>query len=92
VSKKKYIKAANGTLVLESDVEEIRKLNKEIVKLISSRTDNIQIIIESLINTILFYVFNATPRIKLSILRGALTVLYGHWKSKIDESVEDILN
>jgi hypothetical protein len=80
-SDKKYLKAADGSLVPAENIYEMRKLYKMIVATIeSSGIKNITIVIDALVNALLLYTFKALPRIELNKLKIALENLYKHWQ------------
>lgn len=79
----KLEKAANNTLISLNYVEKTRKIYDKIIKVTITHSDDVQSIIEALVNAIMFYIFSSRPKIKLSVLRGAITVLYNDWENKI---------
>ena len=91
LNKDGYTKAANGTLVSSKEVKKIKKLYRKIIDVTMPSAADVSTIIEALLNALLFYIFNSTPRIQLSKLCGACTVLYNYWAQAIKNN-GDIFN
>lgn len=78
------VRAANGRMVSQEEVEKTQELYKKIVETIRANSTDVVIIIDALTNALLFYCFNSSPRILLATLMEGVGVLYGHWKEHIE--------
>lgn len=85
------VQAANGNLIPKENVEQMRHIYIEILSVIrTSGIKNINIILDALLNSILYYSFNCDKRIKLDKIIEATNLLYAWWEKHMDKN--DVCN
>ena len=82
-----FIKAANGTMVPSESVQRMRHIYEEVLNVIRPLGEKDTIVImDALINSMMFYAFNVRPKIKLDEITDAINLLHNWWEKGDDDT------